>query len=126
MSDDITLCRLEEITEGGSKGLWPDWRDRALVFAVRQGDQVHVYRNICPHYGQSRLGWKKDSFLNGDGTRIICAAHGALFGISDGVCTLGPCLGEQLDRVPFWIKDGAVMARQKDLPAPDQDIRSRA
>lgn len=126
MTATWVLCRLDAIEDGGSKGLWPDHRGRDLVLAVRKGRSVHTYVNACPHYGKSRLGWKKDAFLNGDGSAIICAAHGALFGIEDGICTVGPCLGQALTRLESWVEDGNIVARLDDLPVREGQAQRSA
>ena len=102
------LCRLDDIADGASKGFDPLGEGRDTMFVVRRGDDVHGWRNACPHYDYACMAWKKDAFLNADGTLIQCSAHGALFGIADGVCVLGPCIGEALTRVPLTLRDGAV------------------
>lgn len=116
MTSEVFIGLLDEIPDGDSKGVLPDARGRATVVVVRQGQQAYAYHNICPHYGQSRLGWKKDAFLNGDKSRLICAAHGALFRIEDGYCETGPCLGDALARVRVRISDGRILAQETDLP----------
>lgn len=126
MSETQVLCRLDEIADGGSKGLWEDSRGRALVFAVRRGHEVFAYHNTCPHYGNTRLGWRKDEFLNGAGDQIICSAHGALFGIEDGVCAVGPCLGQSLSKLETWLQDGNVVARLDALPTRNHETRRTA
>jgi nitrite reductase/ring-hydroxylating ferredoxin subunit len=50
------------------------------------------------------MAWRKDQYLNAAGDRIVCAAHGALFDIPTGRCTLGPCLGEALTPVPLTLQ----------------------
>jgi nitrite reductase/ring-hydroxylating ferredoxin subunit len=108
------LCRVDDIADGGSVGVAPDYRGRDRVLLVRQGQEVYGYINNCPHYDRAPLGWKKDAFLNGDQTRIMCAAHGALFRISDGACELGPCLGLRLSPVELVIREGEVFGL--DIP----------
>lgn len=103
------LCRLDEIVEGRSKGVLLDKRGRARVLVVRTRRGLRGYINNCPHYDRAPLGWKRDEFLNGAGDRIMCAAHGALFSIEDGVCEIGPCLGQALTPVPVWVEDGTVI-----------------
>lgn len=78
------------------------------MFVVRKGDRVHAWRNLCPHYDRARMAWKKDEFLNADKTRIMCGAHGALFEIESGECTIGPCLGKRLAPVPVAVRDGEI------------------
>jgi nitrite reductase/ring-hydroxylating ferredoxin subunit len=79
------------------------------LFAVhhhREG--ILIYRNACPHLGVP-LDWAPGRFLNADGTRIICATHGAAFRIVDGFCVHGPCRSQTLVRIPSRIVDGMVM-----------------
>ncbi len=102
------LCRLDDIPDGGSKGFGPAPGGFTGLFAVRQGDEMFVYVNSCPHIGVP-LDWAPDRFLTADGTRIICATHGAEFAIADGVCLRGPCYGERLEAVMIQIKDGVVL-----------------
>jgi nitrite reductase/ring-hydroxylating ferredoxin subunit len=111
------LCLFGDIPDGGARGGLPDARGRDRVILVRRGARVFAYANTCPHYDRAPLGWRKDEFLNGDGTRILCAAHGALFRIEDGVCEIGPCLGQALTPVPVRIEGGAIWL---DGPPPGQ------
>jgi nitrite reductase/ring-hydroxylating ferredoxin subunit len=101
------LCRIDDIPDGGSKGFGPPPGGFTGLFAVRQGDAVHVYVNSCPHIG-TPLDWMPDRFLSADGSHIICATHGAEFRISDGECVYGPCMGDRLEAVMIQINDGTV------------------
>lgn len=103
------LCTVEDIPDGGSKGVLPDHRGRDRGFLVRQGQQIFAYVNNCPHYDRAPLGWKKDEFLNGARTRIMCAAHGALFTIEQGSCVVGPCLGQSLTSIDIKVENGLVL-----------------
>ena len=47
-------------------------------------------------------------FLDQEGKNILCASHGAVFRIEDGVCTEGPCEGERLIAFPAQIEGGSV------------------
>ncbi len=102
------LCRLDDIPDGGSRGFGPALGGFTGLFAVRRGGQAFVYVNACPHVGAS-LDWAPHRFLTADGSAIVCAVHGALFGIEDGVCTAGPCVGAGLERVPSQVVDGALV-----------------
>jgi naringenin degradation protein FdeD len=101
------LCRVSELQDGGCKGFLPPAGGFTGLFAVRQGEAVFVYVNSCPHIG-TPLDWMPDRFLSVDGSRIVCATHGAEFRISDGECLRGPCFGERLERVVIQIKDGII------------------
>jgi len=104
----IALCKLDDIPSGRSLGVLPDARGRDQILIVRKDGEVFGYRNSCPHYDRARLGWKKNEFLNGDRTMIMCAAHGALFRIQDGVCEIGPCVGAALRKVALTIAEDRV------------------
>lgn len=101
------LCALTEIPDGGAKGFPPPPGAFTGLFAVRQGDAVVVYVNACPHIG-TPLDWTPDRFLSADGRRIVCATHGAEFGIADGACIRGPCVGDRLEPVAAEIRDGMI------------------
>ena len=100
-SNTLVLCRAGEVPDGTSRGFDP-WHDgRDTVFVVRQGEALFGYRDACPHVDGAPMAWRKDGYLNGDGSRIVCHGHGALFDIATGVCVLGPCLGAALTPVPI-------------------------
>lgn len=110
------LCRLSDIDDGRSRGFDPLREGRDTMFAVRRGDDIYGYRNACPHQSFARMAWKKDEFLNGAGSRIMCAAHGALFRIEDGICEIGPCIGLRLTPVPLEVCDGEIWVRERYVP----------
>jgi nitrite reductase/ring-hydroxylating ferredoxin subunit len=103
-----TLCRLDDIADGGSKGFGPADGGFTGLFAVRRGAAVFVYVNSCPHIGVP-LDWAPDRFLKADGSRIICSTHGAEFDIEGGLCVRGPCLGDRLEGVMIQVKDGLIL-----------------
>lgn len=92
----LRLCNLYELPDGGSRGFDPDTVGRDTVFVVRNGHRVYAYVNSCPHHPGAPMGWRKDAYLNGNGTRIVCHGHGAQFDIATGACVHGPCLGQAL------------------------------
>ena len=102
------LCRLQEIAPGGARGFGPAPGGFTGLFAVRQGDRVHVYVNACPHIGVA-LNWAPDEFLTRDGAQVVCSTHGALFAIATGLCTQGPCKGDHLEAVPAVVEDGWIL-----------------
>lgn len=101
----IRLCHLEDIPDPGSLGFDPGGEGASTLFVVRRGAKVFTYRNVCPHHG-ARLAWRKDAYLNRDGDRIVCHAHGAQFCPETGLCLLGPCLGEFLAPVAITVTPG--------------------
>lgn len=110
----ICLGSVEDIPEGGAKGF--EWEGEG-VFGVKQDGQVFLYRNRCPHLG-TPLEWQEDGFLDPDGTLIQCSTHGALFAIDNGLCLQGPCRGQSLQAVKFWVDNGLLMVDEAQLRGP--------
>jgi AcrR family transcriptional regulator/nitrite reductase/ring-hydroxylating ferredoxin subunit len=116
------LCRMVELPDGGSRGFDPEGSGQDSLFVVRQGGRLFGYRDQCPHYGDTPMAWRRHAYLNAAGSRIVCAAHGALFQVEDGVCVQGPCLGQALTPVPLTINsDGEVhLMRTSGRPRADE------
>jgi nitrite reductase/ring-hydroxylating ferredoxin subunit len=93
------LCGLEDVPDGGAKSFWlGEGGDRRGIFLVRRGAAIVAYVNSCPHLG-TPLNFLGDRFLDRNGELILCATHGALFRLADGMCLSGPCRGEALTLV---------------------------
>ena len=104
----MRLCHISELPDGGARGFDPQRRGQDSLLLVRQGAHVHAWLDACPHHG-TPMAWRKDEYLNAARDRIVCAAHGALFEIDTGLCTLGPCLGEHLQAVGIITRaDGEI------------------
>lgn len=103
MQSAVALCRFDLLPDGGARGFDPDQTGQDTLFVVRQGKSVYAYLDACPHLGGTPMAWRKNAYLNGDGSRIICSAHGAQFDIVTGRCTLGACLGQALTPVGIHI-----------------------
>lgn len=105
---EVRVCDLAELADPDSRefkigeGDWP-----FKGFIVRQGDAVYAYQNFCAHVGHP-LNWQPDRFLTEDGSKIICASHGAIYEIDTGVCVEGPCPGRTLRPVQVDIREGVV------------------
>jgi nitrite reductase/ring-hydroxylating ferredoxin subunit len=106
-----SLGPVADIPDAGAKGYPPLPGRFTGLMALRQGDAVYVYVNSCPHIGVP-LDWLPDRFLSADGSRIICATHGAEFLLTTGECTRGPCRGDYLESVAIQIKDGILYVPQ--------------
>ncbi|GAB6850482.1 Rieske (2Fe-2S) protein [Paraburkholderia kururiensis] len=106
----IRLASVADLPDPGARGFDPDGTGRDTLFVVRRGEALHAWRDACPHFGDTPMAWRKDAYLNGDATRIVCHAHGAQFDMASGVCLLGPCLGQRLIPVPIEVtRDGEIM-----------------
>ena len=97
----VILCAASELAEGAARGF-----PAIGIFILRRQGRLHAYRDACPHYGDTPLAWRRDAYLNADGSRIVCAAHGAQFEPDTGLCVLGPCLGQSLAPVKVALDDG--------------------
>ncbi len=105
------LCEWRELPETGSKAFTLHGPQGAEeIFLVRMGDNVHAYRNQCPHTG-GPLDWVPDQFLDLDKRYIQCATHDARFRIDDGYCVAGPCAGQSLQSLPVEIRGGEVFVK---------------
>jgi nitrite reductase/ring-hydroxylating ferredoxin subunit len=106
----LRLCALDELPDGAQRE-GREFSSRAAghqtLFLIRVGEEVLGYRNRCPHVG-SPLNWTPDRFLDEDRRHIVCATHGAVFRVQDGVCISGPCVGDALVPVALEIRDDAV------------------
>ncbi len=110
MSQHEFLCRSAALPEGEYHELHYSLagHTRYLV-AVRVEGQVHAWYNRCPHAGQP-FNRVPDEFLTDEHNRLICAAHGAVFEPSTGVCVAGPCPRALMTRCPVVEEDGSVFA----------------
>lgn len=107
-SQRLLLCRIEDLPSEGAMGFDPEQVGESTVFVIRKGDQIAAYRDLCPHYGHTRLAWKRDNYLSADREHIMCSAHGALFRIDDGSCISGPCMGQHLTALPIEVSGGDI------------------
>lgn len=105
----LPLCPLDELSNPGSRGFRLSEGNQTMeLFVVRRDGRVYGYLNTCPHTG-APLEWMPDRFLDITASLIQCALHGALFGIEDGRCLRGPCLGQRLLPIKVAVRDGDVV-----------------
>ncbi|WP_449433427.1 Rieske (2Fe-2S) protein [Pseudomonas putida] len=105
----VALCSIEDIPDGGAKGLSAEWAGRPLaLIAVRRGQQVWLYRNCCPHFSIP-LDYHPGEFCTYKEQLIMCAHHSALFRFEDGVCVDGPCTGARLEPVACHVQEGRLV-----------------
>lgn len=95
----VCLGNIVDIADGQAKGFDPGRSGHDSVFLVRKGERVYAYSDVCPHYGTTSLPWKRHQYLDASSKYIVCAAHGALFDIENGLCLRGPCEGQSLTKV---------------------------
>ncbi|MDA0241712.1 MAG: Rieske 2Fe-2S domain-containing protein [Proteobacteria bacterium] len=107
MSDEL-VCSLDDIEDGAAKALVVrvEGKQRNVV-ALRRDPEFHVFINNCPHASQF-LDAVPGKFIGPNPDHIRCGMHGALFRLSDGFCTAGPCEGESLKAVPIEVRGSDV------------------
>jgi len=119
------LAALDEIPDGQARGYAISTPTGvASIFVVRRGNWVHAYENSCPHVG-TPLDWIPDDFLDRDQRHVVCATHGAIFRVEDGVCLAGPCQGDQLEPWPVIIREGGIWDASATLPVTDEALPTR-
>lgn len=102
------IISYDELHDPGSKGLIITIDNTQLsLFVVKRDKQIFVYENSCPHT-LGPLDWAPDSFLDEDNHYIMCANHGALFQIEDGLCVYGPCKKQSLRTLPYVLENGDI------------------
>ena len=84
-----------------------DGEAEPLIVHRASDGAVRAWLNVCPHAGR-RLDWAPGKFLVSAEGLLVCAAHGASFETTGGLCEAGPCRGESLRAVAVEVRDGAV------------------
>lgn len=105
MLTSTLLCRLDDLLDGEARGFDPGGAGQDSILVVRHGHRLHAYLDLCPHYGDTPMAWRRHAYLDAARKHIVCAAHGALFDIASGACVRGPCLGQSLTPVELMVND---------------------
>ncbi len=82
-------------------------RGLAAAFVVRYRGRVHGYVNRCAHVGVE-LDWQPGEFFDVSGLYLVCSTHGAAYLPDTGYCVGGPCIGQNLTKLPIEERDGQV------------------
>jgi nitrite reductase/ring-hydroxylating ferredoxin subunit len=96
-----------------------DFREGDALFSmiVTRDDQgVYAYENSCPH-AHAPLERFDGVVIVQQKRFIICAMHGASFGLADGKCVGGPALGTALTSEPVYVDAGMVRLGVGPAPA---------
>lgn len=78
------------------------------AFAIRVDGTVRAYLNACAHQGLE-LDWNPRHFFDREAQHLVCEAHGAVYGPSDGRCSGGPCRGKGLVPLSIVEREGQVL-----------------
>ena len=91
--------------------------ERFALFVQCWNGAIFAYENACPHK-RLPLDWRPGKFLAPEGKHLMCANHGALFRVDDGLCVAGPCMGERLGRITVRIDRGMITVGGQDAIRP--------
>ena len=96
-----------------------DFREGDALYSLivaREEQRVYAYQNSCPH--ASAPLERFDGVMIVEHKRfIVCAMHGASFGLADGKCVGGPALGTALTPEPVYVEAGMVRLGVRPAPA---------
>jgi nitrite reductase/ring-hydroxylating ferredoxin subunit len=96
---------VSELKDPGSRGFSLTLESGPLdLFVVCNKGEYRAWLNSCPHRG-TPLEWTPDDFLDDEGKHIVCATHGAIFDINNGICLMGPCSGQGLKPLQLLVRD---------------------
>ena len=105
-----TLIRRSDLPDRGMMALDVEIAgETASILFDCDRTPIQAWRNCCPHQGR-RLDYAPGRFLIDRG-QLVCAAHGAVFRLEDGLCVGGPCRGEHLERVELEVVGDALLLR---------------
>lgn len=102
------LARVEDVPDHGA--IVRDFQNGEARFSIliaRQGDVVTAFENRCPHAGFP-LERPDGRMIVLERKYLLCAGHGAMFAIADGVCAGGPGTGKGLMPLPIEILGGEI------------------
>lgn len=115
MTREILIGDAAALVENASiKFVIPTHKYDREGLAVRRGGKVFAYYNECAHIPLP-LDWGDGDFFSKDFSRLVCKNHGAEFVPETGECTLGPCTGAELKKIPVILKDGKLYALVEDF-----------
>jgi len=99
MADWVYLCRVEEVAEGRGRTVEAAG---ARVAVLREGGEVTVVGDRCPHAGGSLgSGWIEDG-------EVVCPLHRWRFRLRDGRCET--VRGHDAHRYRSKVDEGGVWA----------------
>ena len=113
----LKLCSLNDLPDQGAKGIViGSGLEQFRYIVVRDRGDIRCYINRCPHMG-TPLDTFPDKFLDEKHEFLVCSTHGARFGLADGVCVSGPCVGLGLAPCQILVSEGQVylMAQPADI-----------
>lgn len=84
------------------------------IVLIKHKDMIYGYENICPHFS-IQLDYQTGVFHTYQDRLIMCAHHSAMFDITTGECTDGPCKGHALKSLKIYQQDNHDVMLELDL-----------
>ncbi len=103
-SGEVRVVSLPKPPRRDGERARPNYFRTAIVLRDHDG-HIRAYVNECRHIPVP-LG-PRDYFDDGK-RHLMCRTHGAIFELADGYCVAGPCKGDRLIPIPFFVRDGIV------------------
>ncbi len=105
----IVLARVDTVPNPGAIVVVPHPDEPFVsILITRKDGIIAAFRNKCPHAGYP-LHHSSGRVIVQEGRYMVCAAHGASFGLINGECAGGPCNnGDALERIAIVVHDGLV------------------
>jgi nitrite reductase/ring-hydroxylating ferredoxin subunit len=111
------VCAASDVVDGKAKVVAVSRGGPAIeLIVVREGATVCAYINECAH-NSVPLNLLDDYGVESRAYQMHCDHHYAAFRFSDGYCTVGPCEGESLTRVPVRVQAGRVVVARPEPQA---------
>ena len=108
MQNGIHLCHKNQLENQQTPGFEVIINGREeSIFLVEKNGEIKAWLDHCPHRG-TPLSWMPDNYLDSEGEHLICATHGALFRVDDGICIAGPCINQALEPCNIEIIDDEI------------------
>jgi len=103
------IANLTEIPNDGVRFTYKEGPfDEGGILLRVAGGGVKAYKNECRHLPMPLDDRDPGHIWDVDGRHLACAAHGARYRPSDGLCVSGPCRGSHLKELPLVVEGDRV------------------
>ncbi len=113
---------LGELEEGQSRNFqFIHQGEEIEAFLVNFEGDLFAYRNRCVHTPMRLDGSDAGRLFDGDGRKLRCQSHGAIFRPDTGECVTGPpgCSGKHLSFLALAVEGDDLYVVMHDKPASD-------
>jgi nitrite reductase/ring-hydroxylating ferredoxin subunit len=104
----VALTPAQSAAVGRGRFVRVDLTAGPSVLVGRAGGAWRAYVNVCRHRDLP-LDLGVSSPMSDDARFLACSQHGALYRLTDGLCVMGPCVGERLAPIAITEHDGELV-----------------